>query len=120
MDAKTFGYFGEKIAKDFFLRKGYLILKKNFTVRGGEIDLIAKKHDLIVFVEVKIRNQYDFGSGAESIHFFKRRSLKHAINTYLLRFHGSRDPPYRVDIVDIIYDKNNRRVKIEHFEDVEI
>ena len=51
------GNIGEDAVCGFLLRHGYEIIKRNFTVRGGEIDIIAEKADIIAFVEVKTREQ---------------------------------------------------------------
>ena len=50
------GNIGEDAVCGFLVRHGYEIIKRNFTVRGGEIDIIAKKADIIAFVEVKTSN----------------------------------------------------------------
>ena len=49
------GNIGEDAVCGFLVRHGYEIIKRNFTVRGGEIDIIAEKADIIAFVEVKTR-----------------------------------------------------------------
>ena len=53
MTKKQIGNYGEDKACQFFIKKGYEILERNWRTRSGEIDIILKKADLIVFVEVK-------------------------------------------------------------------
>ncbi|MFR9035090.1 MAG: YraN family protein [Ruminococcus sp.] len=52
------GNIGEDAVCGFLVRHGYEIIKRNFTVRGGEIDIIAEKADIIAFVEVKTRGAW--------------------------------------------------------------
>jgi putative endonuclease len=69
---------GEKIAEKYLEEKGYEIIKRKFHFgKIGEIDLIAKDGDVIVFVEVKARKSAEFGSGLEAITPTKQ---KHLIN----------------------------------------
>ncbi len=57
MTNKEKGYIGEEAAVQFLMRLGYDILERNYTVRGGEIDVIAKDADTVVFAEVKTRTR---------------------------------------------------------------
>lgn len=77
------GRLGEKIAIDYLLQNNYQIIKKNFTCRWGEIDIIAKKDNILYFLEVKTRTTLKYGSPEESVNYFKLNSLKRAINFFL-------------------------------------
>ncbi len=68
------GRFGEKIALRYLLRKGYKFIRSNFYIRGGELDLIMEKNDIITIVEVKLRSGKNFGRGAESFGPVKNRN----------------------------------------------
>ena len=68
---RKIGKDGEEIAAKFLLDKGYNILEKNYYTRFGEIDLIASKNDILVFVEVKLKQTEDFGTPEEMIGFSK-------------------------------------------------
>ena len=61
----------------------YKILERNFTVRGGEIDIIASDSGTLVFVEVKMRKNSDFGTPAEFVTYGKQRKIIYAANCYL-------------------------------------
>lgn len=121
--ARGLGYYGEKMAVQYLVSQGYEILKTNYTIRGGEIDIIARraarKSNILVFIEVKTRQTDSFGAGEDSINFWKRRRLQRAINNYLHKTFES-DPDYRVDIIEITLDKKSGLQNIEHFEDVEM
>lgn len=96
--------------------KGYEILKNNFTVRGGEIDLITKQDNTLVFVEVKTRTSTSFGYGDESMNRLKIMRIHRAIQRYL----GDGDTDYRVDLVEIQLEPDKNTLKtINHFEDID-
>ena len=61
------GNIGEDAVCGFLVRHGYEIIKRNFTVRGGEIDIIAEKADIIAFVEVKTRTIGSMTSAEEAV-----------------------------------------------------
>lgn len=56
------GNLGEDEACRFLKKNGYRILERNFTIRGGEIDIICEKGEYVVFVEVKLRKNTNFGT----------------------------------------------------------
>lgn len=75
---------GEKIAEKYLEEKGYEIIKRKFHFgKIGEIDLIAKDGDVIVFVEVKARKSAEFGSGLEAITPTKQRHLINVARGFL-------------------------------------
>lgn len=69
------GYYFENLASQILISSNYKIVKKNFYSKFGEIDLIGKKNDLIIFVEIKQRTSSNFGFGEDSITFFKKKRL---------------------------------------------
>jgi len=69
------GYYFEKIASDIIASEGYTIITKNYYSKYGEIDLIAKKDNIIIFIEVKQRSSNRFGFGEESINYHKKRKI---------------------------------------------
>ena len=69
------GNIGEDAVCGFLLRHGYEIIKRNFTVRGGEIDIIAEKADIIAFVEVKTREHGSLTSAEEAVDPVKQRHI---------------------------------------------
>jgi putative endonuclease len=91
---------GERMAAEYLQRQGYQILEKNFRVKPGEIDLIARDGDTLCFVEVKARRGEDFGEGSEAIATLKKRKLCQAALMYMTR-HKLTDAKARFDIVSI-------------------
>jgi putative endonuclease len=77
------GNIGEDAVCGFLLRHGYEIIKRNFTVRGGEIDIIAEKADIIAFVEVKTRTIGSMTSAEEAVDLRKQRLIIRTAQAYL-------------------------------------
>ena len=80
---RSIGNVGEGIAEKYLLSKGAKILARNYTVRGGEIDLIAQLNDTILFVEVKLRSNTAYGSAYDAITPAKQKHLSRAAKIYL-------------------------------------
>lgn len=78
------GTANESLAIDYLVSKGFSIIKRNFKFgKTGEIDIIAKDGNTIVFFEVKSRKSYEYGSPVESVPYSKRKSIYHAAKGYL-------------------------------------
>jgi putative endonuclease len=73
----------EELAAAFLLAKGMTIIEKNFLAKVGEIDIVAKDGDEIVFVEVRARASRDFGGAAASVGGAKRRKLIRAAGLWI-------------------------------------
>lgn len=102
MTAKELGEFGEKVAAFYLEKKGYKILKRNFRVKGGEIDIIAEKDGIIAFVEVKTRTPDFIESGFDAVTLRKKRLIIRASQIYSVKFPHELQP--RFDVVQIIAD----------------
>ena len=76
LSKKQLGDLGEDISEIFLVKKGYSILKRNYRCRLGEIDLIAKNKNKIIFFEVKTRTNLNFGYPEESVNNLKVLKLK--------------------------------------------
>ena len=77
------GQNAENLAAAFLQAKGFTIIEKNFRAKVGEIDIIAKDQDEIIFVEVRARASRDFGGAAASVGGAKRRKLIRAAQLWL-------------------------------------
>lgn len=121
MEPRPLGYLGENIAAHFLQSKGYRIKKNNFTIRGGEIDLVAEKGNQVIFAEVKTRTNCHFGHGDESLGSLKKRSLRRSIERYLYQNYRTKEPDHRFDVIEIQLDpETNQMTDITHTEDVEL
>lgn len=108
------GINGEQIAENFLLKKGYRILEKNRRFGRKEIDLIALKDDIIVFVEVKTRSSSRFGYPEEFVTAKKQQFLKEAATTFL--YDNTQYQRLQFDIISIILSGGTVK-EILHFED---
>ena len=110
---KTFGNLGEDAAVKYLKKKKYIILERNFNVQGGEIDIIAKKGDYVIFVEVKTRSGDEYGSGAEAVNYTKQQRMIKAAQVYLLRLG---DVPAQFDVVVVNGFMDGKKFKTEEIE----
>lgn len=107
---RRLGREGERAAAAFLKQKGLRVLARNFSCPSGEIDLIARDGDTLVFVEVKTRRE---GVPAEAVDSAKERSLTLAAMTFLRRHHAL-DVQSRFDIIAIVWPESSRTPQIEH------
>lgn len=102
------GQQAEQLACDHLKARGLRLVKRNFNVPQGEIDLIMREGDTLVFVEVRYRTRRDFGTAAESIDWRKRRRLANAAARYLQAHPRQADRPSRFDVVSIDHPDGDR------------
>ena len=112
------GLAGEDLAAGHLESLGYQIIARRYRVRVGEIDLVARRPGLLVFIEVKTRRQTRFGTPAESVCRQKQERITRAAEQFLQRpGAGSlRDLACRFDVIAITFDKD-AEAQIEHLED---
>lgn len=92
----------EELAARYLEKQGYSILERNFSSRYGEIDLIAKDKDTIVFVEVKYRSSISAGYPAEAITARKQERIRKTAQYYLCRHQISENVPCRFDVAAVL------------------
>src|SRR5438309_11836531 len=104
---------GEKLACRYLKRNGYKVLFRNFRGRsGGEIDVVCRDKDTLVFVEVKTRGREDFGRPFEAVDREKRKCISRGALAWL-RMLDNPDILFRVDaVVVIIADGGKARVEL--------
>ncbi len=115
MKRKDTGNLGEKLAKDFLKKRGYRIIETNCRYREGEIDIVARHKDFLVFVEVRTKRSLAFGSPEESITWTKRERLR-ALAARYLQTHDNLPPLWRIDVVAVELDRNGKPSRIELIE----
>ena len=98
----------EAMAATFLAARGLTIVERNFRCRRGEIDLIARDGETLVFVEVRLRTRRDYGGAAASITAAKRARIAAAAAYYLARL--PRTPPCRVDAL-LLADLDSGRIE---------
>src|SRR5918994_178018 len=108
------GAWGEDLTLRYLIQHGYNLLERNYRTRRGEIDLIVRKDDTLVFVEVKLRRGTGFGNPLEAITHRKQNALRSVAEHYLY----TRKPPFdtlRFDVIGILADRPE--VRLHHIED---
>ena len=112
---KRLGAFGEKVAEDHLKSLGYAILERNFRCPIGEIDIVARDKDYLVFVEVRTKRDRKFGSPEESITLAKKTKLVELAETYLQEHQDSPDL-WRIDVVAVEVGRADKISRIEIIE----
>lgn len=103
------GQEGENKARTYLLNQGYEILELNWRYKKYEIDIIAKKDECVVFVEVKTRKSNTFGEPEIFVTKQKQNFLIAAANEYLTQ--NNIELESRFDIIAVIQFNNNHSVK---------
>ena len=99
MTTKEIGDFGETAACHFLEDRGVNVLKRNYHCRAGEIDIIAKDGETIVFCEVKTRISKEYGTPAEFVDVRKQEKIIKTALYYL----GRDDIDMRFDVIEVMY-----------------
>ena len=109
------GRLGERLAKRHLEANGFNIVEINYRASGGEIDLIAEKDEILVFVEVRTRTSPGFGSPEESVTLRKRAHLVAASEEYL-QAANAEGREWRIDVVALVLGSNESLVSLDVIE----
>ncbi len=109
---KSFGEKGEELAAEYLKSLGYEIIQRNYRFGHGEIDIIAKDKETLVFVEVKTRENLKFGPPELAITKKKQRQIKKIGEAYLYENNIS-DTQCRIDVIAILMERN-KQPKLNH------
>jgi len=101
---KKLGDYGEKLAVNYLKKRGYKIVKTNYKIRIGEIDIIALDGEFLVFVEVKYRSTALYGMPNEAVDKYKREKIKRVALYYLMQ-KDMLEAYVRFDVVQILGDE---------------
>lgn len=117
MTNKEIGKYGEELAKNFLIKKGYEIIEMNYRFsRIAEIDIIAKKSNVLHFIEVKTRTQNFYGQPLEAITPSKLKQIYSCAVQYLSKT-NKKYKNYQIDAIGINL-KKNEDPKIEFVENI--
>lgn len=106
---------GEKLARDFLKKRGYRILESNYRCPEGEIDIVTRHKDSLVFVEVRTKRSLEFGSPEESITPMKMEKLR-AVAARYQQTHENLPALWRIDVVAVEMDQKDKLLRIELIE----
>jgi len=113
----TVGKQGETDAYNYLRKKHYSILQRNFRSRAAEIDIIAKKDNTYIFVEVKARIGDRMGKPYEAVNYRKISHIKLGALLYS-KLHTITSQKLRIDVISIEYNADMSITKLQHFENV--
>jgi len=106
---------GEKQAARYLKKKGYKVVTANYRCKYGEIDLIVRDADILIFIEVKTRTSTDFGDPAAAVDYRKQQQISKVAHHYLITHHND-DVDARFDVISILSPRG-QKTEIEHISD---
>ncbi len=109
---KITGDYGEDLACKYLQKLGYKILERNYRIRGGEIDIVCKENDTLVFVEAKTRYSHEFGLPSESMTFWKIKALLKTAKFYIQKINWG-EKEYRLDFISVDFTNSRENPQIE-------
>jgi putative endonuclease len=131
---REIGNLGEDIAEKYLKKRFWRILSRNFSVRGGEIDIIGYRFGVLAFFEVKARSTDDYGTPASAVDDEKIAKIKFTANAFLKTYQkGNKIPVFypfgigkmqkirkkRIDVIEVYFDKDYKLLKTNHLKDRE-
>lgn len=105
---KATGRSGEDLAAQHLVQQGYTILERNYRLRIGEVDIIARDEEYLVFIEVKTRRSKRFGSPFEAVDIRKQQQIIRIASAYL----QGKEIPVRFDVVAVSIKGKNAQVEV--------
>jgi putative endonuclease len=108
---KELGRKGEEKALQFLKKKGYRIIENNYVCKMGEMDIIAREKDTLVFIEVKTRTSIEFGPPQLAVNLSKQRQLSKVALNYLNEKRLN-DVKARFDVVAILLEQKREAIEL--------
>ncbi|MCS7092001.1 MAG: YraN family protein [Patescibacteria group bacterium] len=104
MNKRVTGLLAETHVANYLAQKGYKILNRNYRTRFGEIDIIAKHADTLVFIEVKYRSTIKYGHPEDAVNKRKLKTIQKVAEQYIVSQNKNQNLPkkYRLEIVSIV------------------
>jgi putative endonuclease len=102
---KKIGAEGEELACRYLEERGYELEYRNFRTRSGEIDLIMRDGEWLVFIEVKTRTTALYGHGSEAVTLSKQRTIRQTALEYLRQRSGQASLSIRFDVIVLTYNR---------------
>ncbi len=112
---RQLGNAGERLAVRELQSRGMSIIASNYRCEAGEMDLIAREADALVFIEVKTRRGNRFGSPEDAVHPRKQQKLIAIAETYLQE-QSLDDVDWRIDVVAIEMDGSGKLLRVDVIE----
>lgn len=110
------GKIGEEEACRWLVKQGYSILQRNWRCRSGEVDIIAVREDLLIFVEVRSRSSNSgFGTPQESVDQRKMQQVRSTAAVYI-QMSGEHTRQIRFDVIAVMMNHFGKIMSIDHLE----
>ncbi|HQZ33449.1 MAG TPA: YraN family protein [Ilumatobacteraceae bacterium] len=100
--AKARGRFGENEAARWYVRRGYVVVARNWRCAAGEVDLILSTGEVVVFCEVKARASSEFGGPEAAVNWSKQRRLRRLAATWLAEMRPAHSVTVRFDVAAVV------------------
>ena len=107
------GLTGQQCAEDFLVKKGFTVLDRNYRIKTGEVDIVAKDGEYIVFIEVKFRRGLSYGLPREAVGVVKQRRIMKTAMHYLMR-NMLTESDVRFDVIEVL--EQHGKLYISHIE----
>lgn len=115
MNKRAKGTEQEAVAAEYLKQNGYTILELNYRCRYGELDIVARKGDMLVIAEVKFRSSSLCGDPAEAVDARKQRKISRVTLDYLMRHPQYQEKPCRFDVISVYGDGQIRHIENAFF-----
>src|SRR5690554_173368 len=112
INKRKLGKYGEEKAVEYLEKKSYEILARNFRTNRGEIDIIARDRQFIVFIEVKLRRSLAYGYPQAAVDYRKQVKIRQLAEYFLLK-NGLKAEFIRFDVISIVIEAG--KAKLQHF-----
>jgi len=119
-EKQIIGNIGENIACTFLVKHGFNIVQRNYLRKWGEIDIIAKKNNILHFIEVKTVSHETGFRPEENVHQWKVERLKKAIRTYFMEMGKTEGEwfPWQFDLIAVFLDREHHRARCRFNENI--
>ena len=111
------GRFGEELAKNYLIRRGYKIIGLNIRQSYQELDIVARQGGLVVFVEVKTRIGHLYGPAENAFVYSKLKRMTKGMEMFMRANKISADN-IRADLITVDVNKSKQTAKIKHYQDI--
>ncbi|OGO89587.1 MAG: hypothetical protein A2Y24_00140 [Clostridiales bacterium GWE2_32_10] len=112
MNKRKVGSQAEEVAEKYLVRRGYEVVEKNYNCSFGEIDIVARKDDFWIFIEVKYRRDLSYGYPVEAVTVAKQKNIRKVAMLYIKHKNLVREKNFRFDVVGILGELNNPRISL--------
>ena len=116
---KVIGNTGEEFAVKYLLDNSFKIIKRNFIMWGGELDIVAGKNGRIHVIEVKTASEGSSIRPEENAHFKKMHKVAKIAEYYVVAVLKS-NQPFHLHLITVILDKDQKQIDLKFFENIEI